>query len=98
MEKINGCRVVDFGAKPIGFVLEVLYDEERNGKFVIKNYLQKEVEEHLEYEDKVFAELGVCDDASIENIVELAKEKLGENKELMISAAVLHEMEVRRKF
>lgn len=101
MERICGCRVVSFGAKPIGFVLEVNYNEMNEANFVIKKFFQKEVEEHLEYEGEDYIQLdnSQIKDFSLEELVEYAKnvleEKCKEHEELTIHAAVVHEMCVK---
>lgn len=103
MEGICGCRVVSFGAKPTGFVLEVNYNEANEANFVIKKFFQKEVEEHLEYEGEDYIQLdnSQIKDFSLEELVEYAKkvleEKCKEQAELAIHAAVVHEMRVRLK-
>ena len=101
MEKICGCNVVSFGAKPTGFVLEVNYNEAKEASFVIRKNLQKEVEEHLEYEEKDFIQLdnSQVKDFGLEELVEYAKkaleEKCKEQQELYVHAAVVHEMCVK---
>ena len=103
MEGICGCRVVSFGAKPTGFVLEVNYNEANEANFVIKKYIQKEVEEHLEYEEEDYIQLdnSKAREFGLEELVEYAKkeleEKCKEQEELAIHAAVVHEMCVRLK-
>ena len=100
MKNICDCRVVGFGAKPTGFVLEVKYDEGNEISFIIKERIRKEVEEHLEYEEKEY--MNVDTSEGLEVLIRFAKRELErkrrEETELFIHSSVIHEMCVRRKF
>ena len=100
MQDIYECRVVGFGSKASGFVLDVAYGEKNKVSFVIKEAIQKEVEEHLEYEEKVFVKINTSE--GIEELIKFAKRELeskkGTDAKLMIHSSVLHEMYVRRVF
>ena len=98
MDKVCNCKVVTFGSKPTGFVLEVNYNEKNKPFFVIKQNIQNEVEEHFEYDEKELIRLDEKETKGInlEELVKLAKEKLsekvGKNEELFVHAMVVHVM------
>ena len=99
MKSIFGCKVLGFGAKANGFVLEVVYDERDYASFIIKQHIRQEVSERIIDEEFFIAKL--CrSDVSMEELIKLSKMRMQrkgiEDAQLMISAAVIHEMYVRR--